>query len=167
MLNKSLTILNKYVKEFLKLKTDIKIIEKRNFYVLYFLDKSFYLNNLDKIDYIFNSLKQENATKLNKNILYGYIYDYYMDYQDFEDELKNGLCKDLTYRFFKPYKKLYYNNINNSFNFKKKSIVNSDIKKYEFYNIELNTDIDLKINKKDYILDIENLGDSNGKTTAA
>lgn len=163
MLNKSLTILNKYVKEFLKLNTEIKIIEKRNFYILYFLDKSFYFDNLDKIDYIFNSLKQKYVTKLNKNILYGYIYDYYINYQDFEDEVKNGLCKDLTYQFFKPYKKLYYTNT--SFNFRNNDVTNDNIKNSEYYNIEL--DSNLNVNKKDYTLDIEYLGDSDGELTAA
>ena len=167
MSNKSLIILNKYVKEFSKLNCKIKIVEKRNFYIIYFLDKSFYSSNLEKINHIFNSLKQKYFIKLNKNILYGYIYDFYADYRDFEDDIENGLCKDLTHLFFKNYKKLYYdiNNISNLFNFKNINFfTNEDTKNSEFYNIKLNNNICLDINKKDYILDI---GDLNGNLTAA
>ena len=162
MLNRTLTILNKYVKEFLKLNSNIKIIENRNFYIIYFLDNDFYFKNLNKIDNIFNLLKQKYLTKLNKNVLYGYIYDYYIDYQDFEDDIKNDLCKDLTYLFFKTYKKLQYdiNKVSNSFNSENKIFFNENI---ENYSIKFNNNLYSNLNKEDYILKI---GEVNGDTAA-
>ncbi|MEI0510247.1 hypothetical protein [Brachyspira intermedia] len=168
MLNRTLLILNKYVKEFLKLNSNIKIIENRNFYIIYFLDKDFYFGNLNKIDDIFNFLKQKYLTKLNKNVLYGYIYDYYIDYQDFEDDIKNGLCKDLTYIFFKHREKLYYevNDISSIFYLENDSFsMNKDINNSEYYIETKSNNVHIEFDKKDYIL--SNIRDLNGRVTAA
>ena len=168
MLNRTLLILNKYVKEFLKLNSNIKIIENRNFYIIYFLDKDFYFGNLNKIDDIFNFLKQKYLTKLNKNVLYVYIYDYYIDYQDFEDDIKNGLCKDLTYIFFKHREKLYYevNDISSIFYLENDSFsMNKDINNSEYYIETKSNNVHIEFDKKDYIL--SNIRDLNGRVTAA
>ena len=168
MLNRTLLILNKYVKEFLKLNSNIKIIENRNFYIIYFLDKDFYFGNLNKIDDIFNFLKQKYLTKLNKNVLYGYIYDYYIDYQDFEDDIKNGLCKDLIYIFFKHREKLYYevNDISSIFYLENDSFsMNKDINNSEYYIETKSNNVHIEFDKKDYIL--SNIRDLNGRVTAA
>ncbi|MDO6994585.1 hypothetical protein Q5M87_11270, partial [Brachyspira innocens] len=74
-------------------------------------------------------------------------------------------CKDLTYLFFKTYKKLQYdiNKVSNSFNLENKIFFSENIENSEHYNIKFNNELCSNLNKRDYILKI---GEVNGDTAA-
>lgn len=64
--------------------SDLTIIEKHDFYIIYFYDKRLYYKRLEKIDKTFNKLVDKYQKYLKKDILYGCFHEYY----DNEDEIK-------------------------------------------------------------------------------
>ena len=168
-------ILNQYFLKFIKFNTSIKIVDKKDYYIIYFLDKDFFYNNLDEIDSIFNNLNNIYADKLfsiSKDIVYGYLYNFYKNYTDFENDVKNGLCLDLTNKFIMKFNKDKINDtvelshiINND------KIVNDNLYNYTLKISDnfINNDFCIEIISKKYKSDKDNfsIGDLNGSTTAA
>lgn len=112
-MKRSYSIIKKYLSKFLKLNTDIKIIDKYDYYIIYFLDKKFFNDNIDIIDEIYNESNDKYKKQLlylPKDILYGCFYDFYIDNKDFENDLNNALCKDLTDKFIRKYNKVQIDN---------------------------------------------------------
>lgn len=97
--NKSKLIIKEYFNEFNRLTNNIRIIDKGDYYMIYFLDKIFFDKNIDAIDEIYNKLNERFKKYLHKDVMYGYFYDFYIDENDFNSDIKNGLCKELTFKF--------------------------------------------------------------------
>ena len=113
--NKSKFIIKEYFNEFSKLtnNNNIKIVDKHDYYMIYFLDKIFFDENIDAIDKIYNKLSEKFKKYLYKDIMYGYFYDFYVDKDDFNNDIKNGLCEDLTFKFIDKYYNSVFKNILN------------------------------------------------------
>ena len=168
-------ILNKYFIKFIELDTPIKIVDKKDYYIIYFLDKNFFDRNLNKIDDTFNKINNLYNKKLfsiSKDIVYGYLYNFYKNYTDFENDVKNGLCLDLTNKFIMKFNKDKINDtvelshiINND------KIVNDNLYNYTLKISDnfINNDFCIEIISKKYKSDKDNfsIGDLNGRTTAA
>lgn len=168
-------ILNQYFLEFIKFNTSIKIVDKKDYYIIYFLDKEFFYNNLNRIDTVFNNLNNIYGDKLfsiSKDIVYGYMYNFYINYADFENDVKNGLCLDLTNKFI-----MKFNKPKVDYTIELSSIINNDeIVNDNLYNYTLKINdnfIDdnfcIKVISKKYKSEKDNfsIGDLNGSTTAA
>lgn len=97
--NKSKLIIKEYFNEFSRLTTNIKVVDKHDYCMIYFLDKIFFDKNIDAIDEIYNKLNDKFKKYLHKDIMYGYFYDFHIDENDFNNDIKNGLCKDLEFKF--------------------------------------------------------------------
>lgn len=170
-------LLKKYFKEFYKLKTAIKLIDKYDYYIIYFLDKDFFDKNLNKIENLFNKLDKKYRKELSiisKSIEYGYFYNFYKDDNDFNNDVKNGLCKDLTLKFINnqysnlKLKSIYNLNLEYDLaykNFNKSTIFNNEFKN----NIKQEKDIKYKCWAEIKIISeyITNYGEHNGYSSAA
>ena len=141
-------LLKRYFKAFYKLTTAIKLIDKHDYYIIYFLDKDFFDKNLDKIENLFNKLDKKYKKELytiNKSIEYGYFYNFYKDKNDFNNDIKNGLCRDLTFKVINnKFNNLLLKNISNL----QYDLVYKNFNKYIIFNDKFKNNIEQDMTTK-------------------
>lgn len=104
--NLLLSILKKYFNCFFKLNSNIKLIEQNDYYIIYFMDESFFNKNKDIIESLFKYLDNKYKNILHFLDLFigcDYIYNFYINEEDLIEQEKNGLCNDLTLKLFPDY----------------------------------------------------------------